>query len=192
VIDLYSMNETGPIAFAAPDADAGEQVILPHNLFVEILDPSGRPLPPGRRGEIVVTGGVNPFLPLVRYRTGDFGALSWRDEVPRLVGMEGRRPVVFQTADGTPVVSISVTVSLFQIPLPFFSLHQARDGLLTFRTRCDAVVERDVLDALTALFGDTPLRIEQVPWDEAWRGKVIQYSWEGDARQGDAPGEPEN
>jgi phenylacetate-CoA ligase len=176
VIDIYSMNETGPIAFARADSDADEHEILPHNLFVEILDESGRPLAPGERGEIVVTGGVNPFLPLVRYRTGDFGSLSFRDEMPRLVGIQRRRPVVFQTADGGQVVSISVTVALFRIPLPFFALHQAQDGSLTFRTRCDPMVENESRHALVSLFGSTPLRIEQLPWESAWRGKSIQYS----------------
>ncbi len=176
VIDVYSMNETGPIAFARADAEADEHEILPHNLFVEILDDSGQPVAPDQRGEIVVTGGINPFLPLVRYRTGDFGALSHREDVPRLVGVERRRPVVFQATDGTPVVSISVTVALFRIPVPFFSLSQARDGSLTFRTRCDAAVEHDIRSALTDLFGSTPLRIEQLPWEVAWRGKSIQYS----------------
>src|SRR5205823_4637533 len=84
VIDIYSMNETGPIAFARADADTDEHEVLPHNLFVEIVDELGRSVPPDERGEIVVTGGVNPFLPLVRYRTGDFGSLSLRDAVPRL------------------------------------------------------------------------------------------------------------
>lgn len=176
VIDIYSMNETGPIAFARADSEADEHEILPHNLFVEILDEAGRPVAPGERGEIVVTGGVNPFLPLIRYRTGDFAALSFRAATPRLVGIERRRPVVFHAEHGKPVVSISVTVALFRIPLPFFSLHQARDGSLTFRTRCDAVVERDVRQALTSLFGGTRLHIEQVPWEIAWSGKSIQYS----------------
>jgi phenylacetate-CoA ligase len=178
VIDIYSMNETGPIAFARADSDADEHEILPHNLFVEILDESGRAVAPGGRGEIVVTGGVNPFLPLVRYRTGDFGSMSFRNEVPRLVRIERRRPVVFQTADGAPVVSISVTVALFRVPLPFFSLHQESDGSLIFRTRCDAAVEDEVRKALTGLFGTTPSRIEQLPWEAAWRGKSIQYSSE--------------
>jgi phenylacetate-CoA ligase len=182
VIDIYSMNETGPIAFARADSIRDEHELLPHNLFVEILDATGRSLPPGARGEITVTGGVNPYLPLVRYRTGDFGALSFEHPVPRLVGIERRTPVVFDSANGR-VVSISVTVALFQIPLPFFSLHQSRDGSLLFRTRCDAVSEDQVREVLTALFGVTPLRIEQVSWEEAWRGKSIQYSRD----DGDAP-----
>jgi phenylacetate-CoA ligase len=176
VIDIYSMNETGPIAFARGGSDADEHEILPHNLFVEILDSLGRPVPPGERGEIVVTGGINPFLPLVRYRTGDFGAMSFREDVPRLAGVERRRPIVFQSADGAPVVSISVTTALFRIPLPFFSLHQARDGSLTFRTRCDAAIEDEVRRALVGLFGKARVRVEQVPVEVAWGGKSIQYS----------------
>jgi phenylacetate-CoA ligase len=119
---------------------------------------------------------VNPFLPLLRYRTGDFASLSFRNDVPRLVGIERRQPVVFQTVDGAPVVSISVTVALFRIPLPFFSMNQARDGSLIFRTRCDPAIEEDVRRALVRLFGATPLRIEQLPWEVAWSGKSIQYS----------------
>lgn len=175
VIDVYSMNETGPIAFAHADSGDDEHEILPHNLFVEILDESGEPLPPGERGEIVVTGGVNPFLPLVRYRTGDFAALSFRRQMPRLVGIERRRPVVFRAADGAPVPSISVTVALFHIPLPFFSLRQTIDGALTFRTRCDRAREDKVRRAVEEIFGAARLRIEQLSWNSAWRGKSIQY-----------------
>jgi phenylacetate-CoA ligase len=183
VIDVYSMNETGPIAFAHADFTADEHEILPHNLFVEILDEQGQPLPPGERGEIVVTGGLNPFLPLVRYRTGDFAALSFDHELPRLVGIERRRPVMFRAADGASVPSISVTVALFQVPLPFFSLHQAADGRLTFRTRCDAAVEDNVRRALCELFGGTLLTFEQVPWEVAWRRKSIQYTSEVEGPQ---------
>ncbi len=176
VIDVYSMNETGPIAFARSGSTVDEHEIVPHNLYVEILDDAGQPLAPGERGEIVVTGGVNPFLPLVRYRTGDYGALVHRDGAPRLSGIERRRPVVFQTVNGTPVASISVTVALFQVPLPFFSLSQKQDGSLTFRTRCDAAVEHEVRSALHGLFASTPLCIEQLAWEVAWQGKSIQYS----------------
>jgi phenylacetate-CoA ligase len=179
VIDVYSMNETGPIAFARADATTDEHEVLPHNLFVEILNETDEPVPPGERGEIVVTGGVNPFLPLVRYRTGDFGSLSFRSGMPKLVGIERRWSVVFESAAGERISSISVTVALFNTPLPFFSLHQSSDGALTFRTRCHAAVEEQVDRALKGLFELTPLWIEQAPPEESWKGKAIQYSRDG-------------
>jgi phenylacetate-CoA ligase len=75
VIDLYSLNETGPIAFASA-ADGGWE-ILPPELYVEILDTNGRACESDQRGEIVVTGGLNACLPLVRYATGDFAAMEF-------------------------------------------------------------------------------------------------------------------
>jgi phenylacetate-CoA ligase len=181
VIDVYSMNETGPIAFARTDVERDEHQILPHNLFVEIMDEGGNLLPPGERGEIVVTGGVNPMLPLVRYRTGDFGAMHFDGDTPHLMSVERRKPVVFRAADGSQVVSIGVTVRLYHIPLPFFSLRQSRDGALLFRTRCDQATEGIIRAALREVFGDVPLEIEQVPWEEAWRGKSTQYACEIEA-----------
>lgn len=45
-------------------------------LYMEIVDPeTGRPLPPGEIGEIVVTT-FNKAYPLVRFGTGDLGALA--------------------------------------------------------------------------------------------------------------------
>ena len=42
------------------------------DLFFEIVDPvSGRPLPPGRSGEVVITTLERAGMPLIRYRTGD-------------------------------------------------------------------------------------------------------------------------
>lgn len=38
---------------------------------VELLD-DNRPVGPGERGEIVATGFINPVMPLIRYRMGDF------------------------------------------------------------------------------------------------------------------------
>src|ERR1700738_2773455 len=57
VLDLYSMNEAGPIAVFDPGL--GGHALLQHCLFVEILDNSGRPVAPGVQGEVTLTGGFN-------------------------------------------------------------------------------------------------------------------------------------
>ena len=75
VIDLYGLRETGPLA-ASTDGDG--HVVVPRRVWVEILDEQGRPVPDGQRGEVVVTVDENPYLPLLRYRTGDTAALVAR------------------------------------------------------------------------------------------------------------------
>src|SRR5207253_11178665 len=62
VLDLYSLNEAGPVAVF--DDRAGGHVLLQPRMYVEILDRAGRPVPPGERGEVTLTGGFNPCLPL--------------------------------------------------------------------------------------------------------------------------------
>ena len=171
VLDLYSLNECGPVG-----CDTGDgHELLPHDLFVEVLDAEGRPCPPGVRGEITVTGGVNPYLPLVRYRTDDVAALDHAGPVPRLLGLEGRRPIVFRAASGGLFNSLDVSTTLRDLPLPLLSLQQRADGSLRFRTRCDAAVAAEAEERLRELFGGLPLETEQILEGDAWDNKLIQY-----------------
>jgi phenylacetate-CoA ligase len=174
VLDLYSLNECGPVA---ANRGAGHE-LLAHNLFVEILDSEGRPCPPGVRGEITVTGGVNPYLPLVRYGTGDQAALDFSGPIPRLLDLEGRRAVVFRSAAGTLFHSLDVTTTLRDLPLPLLTLQQRADGSLRFRTRCDDATAVKASQRLRDLFGGLPLEMERVPDGVAWDGKLIQYQSE--------------
>ena len=70
-----------------------------NHVIAEIVDPCGRPLPPGSRGGLVITTLDMEALPLIRYRTGDVtrilpgpcpcGGVSPRlDRVSRLSGGE--------------------------------------------------------------------------------------------------------
>jgi phenylacetate-CoA ligase len=173
VLDLYSLNETGPVAVATPEGHA----LLPHDLYVEILDGDGQPVPPGDRGEIVVTGGRNPFLALLRYRTGDQAALDLGGTVPLLVGLEGRPPTIFRAADGRPVNNVDVTWALRPFPLAQFTLHQAADRTLTLAVRGLAGAPEDAIRrALLDLFGaDATLTLTELPEPATPGGKVIQY-----------------
>jgi len=71
VLEVYALTEAGIIAVKSDRGHA----ILPHDLYVEVLDDDGVPCPEGVRGEVTLTGGRNPFLPLLRFRTGDFASL---------------------------------------------------------------------------------------------------------------------
>jgi phenylacetate-CoA ligase len=96
--------------------------------------------------------------------------------MPLLVGLELRHPVLFRDATGRDFNNIDVTFALRNLPLPFFALHQAADGSLRFRTRCEGPTLQAARQALGELFRGLPLTVEVVPESVAWAGKVIQYT----------------
>ena len=173
VIDVYSMNESRFIAY-----DTGESwAIAPHDLFIEILDKSGQPCAPGVRGEIVLTGGRNPFLPLLRYRTGDFAALDFTRQTPSLVEFSGRPPVYFLATDGRIVPSLDINNALRQFPLAEFSLHQHSDRTLTLQIRGRQTFEDEITGSISKLFGaEQELQINEIPPETT--GKLLPFTSE--------------
>ncbi|MBE1464012.1 AMP-binding protein [Kibdelosporangium phytohabitans] len=155
VVDLYGITEVGLIAWRDHDVHR----ILPRRLYVEILDENGRCCEPGVAGEVTVTCGENPLLPLLRYRTGDHAALDWRYG-PVLVGLDGRAPVRFRRTNGSWVNSIEITHVLSPLGLVAWQLHQGADGALTLSVHETGAPGPDVIArALTTLMGDVPLKL---------------------------------
>lgn len=178
VIDLYSMNESGPIAVRMR-SEPSSFVILHHRLYIEIVDADGALCPPGARGEVVLSGGFNPFLPLLRYRTNDYARLEFRGRQPVLVDLEGRPPTTFRAMDGSAINNLDVTGALnaHAIPLSQFNLHQYADGSLRMRVRGPDADHGKIRAALLALFGaDQALTIEDVASFGAPGDKIIQYT----------------
>ena len=97
-INFYGLSEMcGPgVATECLTARDGLHVQEDHFL-VEVVDPAdGSPLPPGADGELVFTTLTKEALPLIRYRTGDLGALSLEPcacgrTTARLIRLGGRR-----------------------------------------------------------------------------------------------------
>ena len=158
VIDIYGMNEAGPIAAALPDG-SGHVVLQPH-LHVEVLDADGRPCPVGEPGEVTLTGGFNPALPLLRYRTGDRAALGSVAGRPLLIGLAGRPPVPLVAADGRALNTIDVTVALHAFALARFHVHQHADRSVTVATESSGPLDEPaLLAALAERFGELPVRL---------------------------------
>lgn len=94
VYDDYGATEVGPIA---SQCHLGRYHIVAHNVYVEVLGKGGVPAAPGSLGEIVVTDVRNRVMPLIRYRTGDYGIVptisgcscAWQN-MPQLASVEGR------------------------------------------------------------------------------------------------------
>jgi phenylacetate-CoA ligase len=72
VFNEYGCGELGTIAH---ECEHGRLHTSDENMIIEILD-GDHPCRPGEKGEIVVTELNNIAMPLIRYRTGDFGSLS--------------------------------------------------------------------------------------------------------------------
>ena len=171
VLDLYSMNEVGPIAVT--DSGTGDRLLLQPNLYVEIVDDAGRALPPGERGEVCVTGGFNFCLPLVRYRTGDTAILGTAGGEPVLRDFSGRRAIRFRTASGTWVNNIDVSHALTALSAAQFALHQNAAGTLVLALSPDAMADAPLAKAaLARLLGDVPISVVTITSDD----KVLQYT----------------
>lgn len=134
VVDVYGTRETGLVAADLGGGEgATEHVVLPRRILVEILDEAGSPVPDGTRGEVTVTVDDNPYLPLVRYRTGDTASLR-RDvgadgrPVTVIVGLEGRTAVRFLTSGGAWVPSVDATQVLQAYGVAAWHLHQDAEG----------------------------------------------------------------
>ena len=76
VIDHHGMTEVGPVSFECWDKP-GAVHLNECEYICEVLDPdSGRPVPAGEPGELVLTNLGRTASPLIRYRTGDLVALD--------------------------------------------------------------------------------------------------------------------
>ena len=176
VIDWYSMVETGPIGYACPRGHGYH--LLPHDLHAEVL------APPGERGEIAVTGGRNPLLPLIRYRTGDFGRMDFApcecgDPMPRFLDLEGRQPLLIRSADGTPVSTVDISRLLREFPLLLHEFTQRADRSceLVARALPDANPDADLIaEALGRLLGGLKLEVRFDPQlGDRVEGKAMPY-----------------
>lgn len=162
VIDVYGTREGGLVAAdLTGDRTSDSQTrhaVLPRRVHVEVVDEDGTPVPDGERGDVTVTVDDNPYLPLLRYRTGDTAALvrERRDDgswATVLVGLEGRAAVRFRAADGRWVPSVDATQLLQAYGLAAWHLHQAADGTMHL-TALPTEPDLSALDAaLTVLLG---------------------------------------
>lgn len=178
VIDWYSTTETGPIGCSDPASN--ELRIMPPDLFVEVVAPDGTPVADGELGEIAVTGGRNPFVPLFRYRTGDFARIR-RGPAPVLYDLRGRGVVFFRASNGAVVNAVDVgRVMRLRSVFVQHQFTQHADGRCVARIRPVPTIPVDVVGLerdLSRLFGDWPLevRIDERLGDDQPGGKVVPY-----------------
>ncbi|MCP4267432.1 MAG: phenylacetate--CoA ligase family protein [Candidatus Brocadiaceae bacterium] len=110
VANGYGGRDSGFIAHECPQ---GGMHITAENIILEVIDRECCVLPPGKRGEIVVTQLETHDFPFIRYRTGDVGVLS--DQacpcgrgLPLLKEVEGRTTDFIIAPDGRIMHGLSL------------------------------------------------------------------------------------
>ncbi len=108
VYEEYGMVENVLYAVECPH---GRLHVHPDAGIIEILRPDGTPCEPGEMGEIVATGLLRMFQPLLRYRTGD--CATWAADpcecgrpTAVLARVDGRRDDILVTPEGRRVSRI--------------------------------------------------------------------------------------
>lgn len=177
VVDVYSLTESGPVAASRPGG-AGWAVLQPR-LFVEVVNDDGWPCPPGTAGTVALTGGINPYLPLVRYRTGDTAVLAWDGGRPVLHDLVGRASVTLRAAGGAVVNSIDITQLFAGLPLRRWAVRQHADGSVAVDIEAEGAptggVGALVTEAVRAALGPVPVTVGRL----TATGKVVPFRVEG-------------
>jgi phenylacetate-CoA ligase len=156
VIDWYSLTETGPIGYRPPGADSYR--VMASDIFIEAVREDGTQVSEGERGEIVITGGRNPFVPLLRYRTGDWGAVRYSENGEVFISeLEGRAPVVFRSHSGALVNPVDISGVIRSFPLVQHEFVQKADRSCELQIRPAVGADRfckpsAVQEAIEALF----------------------------------------
>lgn len=118
VANGYGARDAGFIAHQCP---FGTLHLSAEDVIVEIIGSAGQPLPEGEEGEIVVTHLATDSAPLIRYRTGDIGALGSAAcgcgrTLPALENVRGRSTDLIRTADGNIMHGLALIYVLRERP----------------------------------------------------------------------------
>ncbi len=82
VFDIYGMTETGGVGTLGLDCCAHDGIhVWEDHYIIEIIDQeTGKQVPDGQIGELVVTSLTREALPVIRFRTGDLTRILSRDK----------------------------------------------------------------------------------------------------------------
>ena len=127
VANGYGGRDSGFISHECPQ---GGMHILTDAIIVEVVDPQGRPLPPGEPGEIIATDLYSCDVPFLRYATGDIGVLSTRRcgcgrALPLLEQIAGRSNDCIVAPDGRIINDQALVYLLREVDgIEHFRIHQ--------------------------------------------------------------------
>lgn len=167
IFQHWGMTETGYGGAVECSAHAGGH--LRHgDLLLEIIDPkTGRPVPAGSYGELVLTTFARRGMPLIRYRTGDIGRMrsdpcGCGDCLPRLDKVMGRRENLIFLPDGDMISIHLLDEILYLCPgVKDFSVSMTPDYLFQFQVLGEAVDLDEIREALLLRWPHLSFRLER-------------------------------
>lgn len=167
VFHHWGMTETGYGGAVECGAHAGGH--LRHgDLYLEIVDPkTGKLVPAGSYGELVLTTFARRGMPLIRYRTGDIGRLltgpcGCGDLLPRLDKVMGRRENLIFLPDGDVISIHLLDEVLYPCPgIRDFSVSMTPDYLFQFQILGEAADLDEIREALLLRWPHLSFRLER-------------------------------
>ncbi|MCB1202343.1 MAG: hypothetical protein KDK41_16995 [Leptospiraceae bacterium] len=170
IVNIYSSSETGIIAVNCPLHFEKMHAVHPKS-YIEIVDSQNRPvIPDGKhRGTILISGGLNEFVPLLRYNTKDSAAYTFENCACGYSGISlfeisGRAVVVFKDKRDQKINSIDFSRLFRNYPILSHQVTQKAD--YSFDIVLDSVSskplhnEDDLRAELFKLTGGLPLSIK--------------------------------
>jgi phenylacetate-CoA ligase len=185
VVDRYSCEEVGPLAFQCPKSDEHYHVAST-NVFLELLDDDGNACAPGAPGRVVVTGLHNYASPIVRYELRDIA--FWLPECvcghahPVLTNLLGRTRFLVRLPSGQRKhVAFNARDWLPILPVREYRIVQVTEGVI----HAEFVLDRPITPAehdraLTKLKRDISpdltfkiLQVDQIDWGPTYKRQDV-------------------
>lgn len=184
VANGYGSRDAGFIAHQCP---VGSLHLSAEHIIVELVDPQGRPVPPGEQGEIVTTHLATDDFPFIRYRTGDVAALGTEPcacgrGLPVLREVFGRSTDFIRTRAGKAMHALALIYEVRDKPgVQAFKLTQQADYSLDLQlvTAADFTdqVESVIRSGILARMGDdavlTIRRVAAIPPEKSGKYRYV-------------------
>lgn len=185
VLDRYSCEEVGPLAFQCPLSDEHYH-IASTNAVVEVLDDDGKRCRPDEIGRVHVTSLHNYASPLARYELGDLAAWALRCpcgyDKPVLSRLLGRKRFLIRLpSGGRQYVMISARHWLSVAPVREARVVQISEGVIRAecvldrpmtaqeRLAAEAMLKREISPDLTYEIA----QVERIDWGPSYKRQDV-------------------
>lgn len=164
VYNHYGGREMGAMATECNQFDGLH--VLGDTVYLEVVDESGNPLPPGEEGDILVTTLTNYSMPLIRYKVEDKGIMKPYESCPcgiiypKLARITGRTSNNFKLENGGMVSGEYLTLTFNHVKgIINFQIRQKAYNKLAIYLIVDHKYDKEntqsmVLNKMQKLFGE--------------------------------------